>query len=238
LRIDRRHFLLGGAGLVTAGLATRLFWEYEESFVRAPVFIASVPSYEVHLESSIRDGLRELGFGREWIRGKSVMLKPNLVEPNVEVPHINTHPTVVRAAAQVFRRWDAREVFVAEGQGHCRDSYRVLDESGLGPVLDEAGIPFVDLNHDDVFVVKNILRKTSLRQLYLPQSLRRADLVVSMPKMKTHHWVGVTLSMKNLFGLISVTAGQRTCSITPAFPSRSSTSPLRYSPSSRSWTAS
>jgi uncharacterized protein (DUF362 family) len=36
----------------------------------------------------------------------------------------------------------------------------------------------------------------------LPATLRRADLIVSMPKMKTHHWAGVTLSMKNLFGVM------------------------------------
>ena len=39
-------------------------------------------------------------------------------------------------------------------------------------------------------------------KLSLPQSLRRADLIVSLPKMKTHHWAGVTLSMKNLFGVM------------------------------------
>jgi uncharacterized protein (DUF362 family) len=202
LRVDRRTFIQGSAGLLTAGVASSLFWEYQESFVRAPVFIAAVPSYEADLEGGIRDGLRELGVDRERIRGKSVMLKPNLVEPDPRIPHINTHPSVVRAAAEVFRRWDAREVFVAEGQGHCRDSFRVLDQSGLGPVLDRAGIPFVDLNHDDVFVVQNPQGETHLQKLYLPRSLRRADLVVSMPKMKTHHWVGVTLSMKNLFGLM------------------------------------
>lgn len=38
--------------------------------------------------------------------------------------------------------------------------------------------------------------------LVLPTSLRRADLIVSMPKLKTHHWAGVTLSMKNLFGVM------------------------------------
>ena len=53
--------------------------------------------------------------------------------------------------AEVFRGWGAREVFVAEGQGHCRDTGFVLEQSGLGPVLDEAGLEFVDLNHDDVF---------------------------------------------------------------------------------------
>ena len=36
----------------------------------------------------------------------------------------------------------------------------------------------------------------------LPVTLRRADLIVSMPKMKTHHWAGVTLSLKNLFGVM------------------------------------
>ena len=36
----------------------------------------------------------------------------------------------------------------------------------------------------------------------LPATLRRADLIVSLPKLKTHHWVGVTLSLKNFFGVM------------------------------------
>ena len=38
--------------------------------------------------------------------------------------------------------------------------------------------------------------------LTLPATVQRVDWIVSMPKMKTHHWVGATLSMKNLFGLM------------------------------------
>jgi uncharacterized protein (DUF362 family) len=40
-----------------------------------------------------------------------------------------------------------------------------------------------------------------------------SDVVVSMPKVKTHHWAGVTLSMKNLFGVVPgvAMAGRRTC---------------------------
>ena len=46
-------------------------------------------------------------------------------------------------------------------------------------------------------------RFTDLRdRSTLPASLKRADLVVSLPKMKTHHWAGVTLAMKNLFGVM------------------------------------
>ncbi len=45
-------------------------------------------------------------------------------------------------------------------------------------------------------------RFTDLTELQLPVELLQADLVVSMPKLKTHHWAGMTGSMKNLFGIV------------------------------------
>jgi uncharacterized protein (DUF362 family) len=174
----------------------------DEASCRADVFIAKAASYEDDLSTIIRRGLAELGLGWDWARGKSVLLKPNLVEPARVAPHVNTHPAVVRSAVEVFRGWGAREVFVAEGQGHCRDAELVLEQSGLGRVLDEDRIEFVDLNCDDVFASRNRLGFTRLRQLFLPATVRRADLIVSLPKLKTHHWAGLTCSMKNLFGLM------------------------------------
>jgi uncharacterized protein (DUF362 family) len=43
---------------------------------------------------------------------------------------------------------------------------------------------------------------SALSELYLPNTVLGCDLLVSLPKMKTHHWVGATLSMKNFFGLV------------------------------------
>jgi uncharacterized protein (DUF362 family) len=43
---------------------------------------------------------------------------------------------------------------------------------------------------------------TDLGELWLPRSILDADVVVSMPKMKMHHWAGVTLSLKNCFGCV------------------------------------
>jgi uncharacterized protein (DUF362 family) len=93
-------------------------------------------------------------------------------------------------------------VRVGEGQGHCRDTDYVLEQSGLGRVLVEARLEFIDLNHDELYSVPNRMRLTRLPRLTLPESLRRADLIVSMPKMKTHHWAGLTCAMKNLFGVM------------------------------------
>src|SRR3954470_23095065 len=200
--MNRRRFLTGAGAATAAGLALNMARRADESSQRAEVFIARADSYSADLEPVIRQGLEELGLGRARVRGKCVLLKPNLVEPTRSAPQINTHPSVIRAAAEVFRRWQTREVLVAEGQGHCRDSLYVLDESGLGRALAESKLDFVDLNHDDVKSVPNRLGFTSLPELMLPVTLRRADLIVSMPKLKTHHWVGVTLSMKNLFGVM------------------------------------
>ncbi|MFH1268955.1 MAG: DUF362 domain-containing protein [Planctomycetota bacterium] len=202
-RLSRREFLTG-LGLVAGvgALGAKQLWNHNEGFQSASVAVVKAESYDDRLEEVVRRGLESLGVDSAWAKGKSILLKPNLVEPRKEAPHVNTHPAIVRSVAEVFRRWDAREVFVAEGQGHCRDWRLVLEESGLGPVLKEAGIEYVDLNHDDLFAVENRLGFTDMRQLYLPVSLKRADLIVSLAKMKTHHWAGATLSMKNLFGVL------------------------------------
>jgi uncharacterized protein (DUF362 family) len=198
----RRGFLAGASAIAAGGLGAKYWHDHHERGLRAEVFVSRASSYDVDLERPIADGLRALGLAPAWAEGKSVLLKPNLVEPSRGAPQINTHPAVVRAVASVFRSWGAREVIVAEGQGHCRDTDYVLEQSSLGPALAEDKLPFIDLNHEDVFTVPNRLGFTPLRQLSLPVALKHADLIVSLPKMKTHHWAGVTLSMKNFFGVM------------------------------------
>jgi uncharacterized protein (DUF362 family) len=200
--MNRRAFMTGVGAAVATGLGTNVASDWNEWSWRGQVFIAKASHYQLDLEAIIAAGLRELGLGRSWARGKSVLLKPNLVEPCRQAPQVNTHPLVVRAAAEVFRSWGASDVFVAEGPGHCRDTQLVLDQSGLGEMLELSRLEFVDLNHDDVDFVPNRLGESKLAELALPRSLRRADLVVSLPKLKTHHIAGITLSLKNLFGVM------------------------------------
>jgi uncharacterized protein (DUF362 family) len=200
--MTRRNLLTGFGASIATGLGAQQVCDWDEWSNRARVFIASASSYHADLESVIKAGLEELRLKPSWVERKSVLLKPNLVEASGHAPQINTHPAVVRATAEVFRSWGAREVFVAEGAGHCRDSELVLDESGMGAMLRESKLDFVDLNYDEIFFVPNRQRITSLGQLALPTTLKRADLIVSLPKMKTHHWMGATLSLKNLFGVM------------------------------------
>jgi len=135
------------------------------------------------------------------VQNKTVLLKPNLVD-YIPGNAINTHPKLVVAAAEALRRLGARQVVVAEGPGHQRDTELVLSQSGYQSELKLHRIPFVDLNRDELVRTRLSASYTNLGSLWLPKTVLRSDFVVSMPKVKTHHWSGVTLSMKNMFGIV------------------------------------
>lgn len=134
------------------------------------------------------------------VRGKRVLLKPNLVDLPREGRPVVTDPAVIIAAAEAFRQRGAAEVIIAEGPALQRDAWQILDAIGLTQLLAEHDLPFVDLNLDDVEAVPNSGQETGLPSLYCSKAVLGADVLVSMPKMKVHHWAGVTLSMKNMFG--------------------------------------
>jgi len=162
------------------------------------VAILSATRYDQALKDTIVRGIKLCGLD---VKGKRILLKPNLVEFDPKGV-INTHPAVIEAAVDSFRSLGAARVTVAEGPGHRRDNEYLLSASGLYDVIKEHRVRYVDLNTDDVRATPLRSRFTDLKQLYLPESLYNADLLVSMPKLKTHHWVGVTLSLKNMFGVV------------------------------------
>ena len=169
-------------------------------FHRSPstVAIRRVASYESDVEAILCETLQEL---RPPVRDKSVVLKPNFVEPDIE-GMINTHPVVIRAAREAFLQLGAKSVVVAEGPGHERDTEGILEVLRLRDYLGPLDCSFVDLNTDEVSEVPTRTQASKLKSLFLPKTMLGADFVVSLPKMKTHHWVGATLALKNMFGIV------------------------------------
>ena len=197
---SRRHFLTTLAvPLVAAGCEKPRY--DSRRFARPPrsaVGLFPAASYSADFADIISRGLRELNFD---MRGKRVLLKPNMVEYEPGTA-INTHPLVVAGAAIACRRAGAADVVVAEGPGHRRDIEYLISATGLADQLRDQKLRFVDLNEDDVRMVPLASEFTGLKQIALPAELLKADCVISMPKLKTHHWAGMTCSLKNLFGVV------------------------------------
>ena len=107
---------------------------------RSRVAILHAQQYSQELDQLLAAGLRLFPIN---VTGKTVVLKPNLVD-YIPGNAINTHPLLVLAAAESFRRLGANSVLVAEGPGHQRDTQLVLSQSGYEQSLRDEKIRFVD----------------------------------------------------------------------------------------------
>ena len=170
------------------------------SFSRPPsrVLIRKVARYEEDLLAIIHESLAEF---RLEMKDKTVLLKPNLVGLD-PLGVMNTHPAVIAATRESFLKMGAARVLIGDGPAMDRDTQAILESVRLGEFTGKLGRDFCDLNIDDVERVELKTRASRLKELFLPKTVLGADFFVSMPKLKTHHWAGVTLAMKNLFGIV------------------------------------
>jgi uncharacterized protein (DUF362 family) len=163
------------------------------------VAIIKSAEYSEHLFDLIKPYLAELTLPD--LKNKRVLLKPNMVEFQGDRP-IFTNPLVVKAAVELVNYLGAKEITIAEGPGHMRDTEFLLQATGLGAMCKKLGLPFYDLNLDDLVEVQNTDGFSKFTSIWLPKKAVETDAFVSVPKMKMHHWVGITATMKNLLGCI------------------------------------
>jgi uncharacterized protein (DUF362 family) len=216
MRLSRRAFLrmalLGGIAAGSAyvfkstesvGLERWLRWMLRGRVAnltapRARVALLSCPSYDADITGLLR-GVWQTARMPD-LKGARVVLKPNLVDYYADHP-CYAHPRVVQAVIQLAREAGAAQIKVADGIAFRRDPYAVLDAAGYTDMLARERVEFVDLNYDDLVSIPLRGGYTGLKTLLMSRTVREADLVISIPKLKTHHWTVMSASIKNLFGL-------------------------------------
>ncbi|HLJ47403.1 MAG TPA: DUF362 domain-containing protein [Bryobacteraceae bacterium] len=202
--MNRRAFLTVTGTGATAGFAGMKLTHRDTPLPAGPagnsaVAVLRADSYTKDLVSPILGGIRACSPQlADYVKGRRVLLKPNLVEFDSNTA-INTDPRFVMAAYEVFRTLGAAEVMIAEGPGHRRDTLDLADQARYFDNVPGFEGLFTDLNRDDVSPVTNFAGE---ERMYFPNTALGADLIVSLAKMKTHHWAGATLAMKNFFGLV------------------------------------
>jgi uncharacterized protein (DUF362 family) len=182
------------------GLAVKAAGSLRQLPVNSSVHIGRAADYQQNLADILH---KQFEHFRPLVplKGKRVVLKPNLVEYHRDKV-INTNPFVVSAVIELCKREGAADIIVAEGPGHWRNVEYLVSASGLGDVLKAHNVPFVDINHDEPVKTPNLGRLSGLEYLYLSRTIATAEVLISLPKLKTHHWAGATLSLKNLFGIL------------------------------------
>jgi uncharacterized protein (DUF362 family) len=133
------------------------------------------------------------------VRGKTVLLKPNIVFDSPPEKAIVTHPVFLEAAIRLVRERGAARILVGDSPGLQKPNFSAK-LSGLGEAAVRMGAEWVDFTREKADLP--CPEGKALKQFSLTAAVREADCVISLPKLKTHQLMYYTGAMKNLFGLI------------------------------------
>lgn len=199
--ISRREFLkLLGIGAVTFGLGTLLPLRW----VRR-VWGKSGSELVVAENGSPQELTRAAisllgGMGKFVKKGDRVLVKPNIAFNRRPEQAATVHPEVVKTLVQLCYQAGAGRVIVEDHTCHnWRMTYKT---SGIEKAAREAGAIVRDASQRRLYQEVDIPRGKVLKRCLVLRDVLDADVVINVPIAKVHGSAKVTLSMKNLMGII------------------------------------
>jgi len=161
------------------------------------VAIAKCLSYDEGLGQAMHTVLDRLGGIRNFVRpGQSVLVKPNLLSDREPVQAVTTHPEVIRVLVRILKTAGARP-FLADSPANVAKVERVWERSGLQAVCIEEDVPLVSLEKAGSipFTVDGMI-------FAVAKPVLEADVIITVPKVKTHVLTIMTGAVKNMYGVI------------------------------------
>ncbi|PKL45112.1 MAG: hypothetical protein CVV41_03205 [Candidatus Riflebacteria bacterium HGW-Riflebacteria-1] len=170
---------------------------------KAVLSLQKCNSYDQALvDDTIKRLLAPLGGIEAFVRpGQRVLIKPNMLSCKDPDKAATTHPAVIEAVARVCRDAGAR-VFIGDSPpsifGRTEEFW---NKTGFATAAANSGAELICFENDDKTPVNFVSNRKQLT-VYVTRHYFDADLVINLPKMKTHNLTRITGAMKNLFGLL------------------------------------
>ncbi|NQU75574.1 MAG: DUF362 domain-containing protein [Planctomycetes bacterium] len=129
--------------------------------------------------------------------GQKVLLKPNILGGFTPAEAVTTHPAVVRAASLLVQ---AAGGTVLVGDSPGTGGFKgALQRSGIAAVVEETAAEIADF---ETALLYECADNRIAKRIQLAKGLGDADVIITLPKLKTHVQMGFTCALKNQFGLV------------------------------------
>jgi len=167
--------------------------------MRQLVSLIRCPDYDYKsVKRAVRDSIELLGGLNSIIQGgEKVLLKPNLLSPKTVEKAVTTHPMVVKAIGELVKEAGGRP-YIWDSPSIGSTTW-VAKKSGISQIADEINIPVLE---DKEIVTLNAPKDFIFTSFEIAKNVLDADLIINIPKLKTHSMMTLTLAVKNLFGVI------------------------------------
>jgi uncharacterized protein (DUF362 family)/NAD-dependent dihydropyrimidine dehydrogenase PreA subunit len=150
------------------------------------------------VNAAVRGALDLLGGIARIVRpGDRVLLKPNLLSAKSPQRAITTHPALLKALVGAVREAGGEPSIGDSPGGAIRGVERVWENTGMSEVADELDVPLVNFE-----AAGAVSAQGALRSYMIAKPVLDADVIINVPKMKTHVLTLYTGAIKNMFGAV------------------------------------
>lgn len=163
------------------------------------VSLIECSDYEVELvKNSLKRGLDLLGGLSKFVsQGDKVLLKPNLLDAKPIEKAVTTHPAVIEAMIQLLTEMEV-EILIGDSPA-ATSTTNAMKKAGIMEMVNRYNVKIVDFNNP---VEYSYPEGRIYRRFEVDKSIREVDKIINLAKFKTHGQMGMTLSLKNMFGSV------------------------------------
>lgn len=166
--------------------------------MKSKVHLKKIAHYSLDdVEQFVRDSLEVLDpQASMFSSGQKVLLKPNLLRGFIPERCVTTHPVVAEAVCRVLKDFSVRQIVISDSPALGSLS-AVADKAGYGLLEKKYGVQILPLTDPIPFESAE-----GISHLKIAGCLDQYDRIINLPKVKAHCQMTMTLSIKNLFGLV------------------------------------
>jgi uncharacterized protein (DUF362 family)/Pyruvate/2-oxoacid:ferredoxin oxidoreductase delta subunit len=161
------------------------------------VSLTHCDSYDADLSAALRALLEPLGGMAAFVSpGQTVLIKPNMLTDRDPEQAVTTHPALVRAVIRAVREAGGKPC-VGDSPASAVKVERVMERTGFIALCREEHVPLIQFESAGSEAVEN-----SGFAFNIAKPVRDADVIINMPKVKTHVLTTLTAAVKNTYGTI------------------------------------
>ncbi len=162
------------------------------------VVLKECTQYEVDtIKETVMAALHRLQFDFSKLYNAKVAIKPNLLTSASPESAVVTHPAFFKAIVQIVTQHGGVPVLVESPAVHSLQ--RVMKKTGYDAIVTEEEVLVADTS--DCMIIHNE-NSHHFKRFEVPTILAECDILINIPKFKTHSLTYITCAVKNLFGTI------------------------------------
>lgn len=142
------------------------------------------------VRKALEESLKNIDFS--FKKNMKILIKPNILSPHPPEKAITTHPIVIEELCKILKKYNAK-IYIGESSSY--ETNLAFKISEIGKLAKYGKIINFEEEEKEFFNITN-------KKILLPKILFNVDLIINVPKLKTHASTLVTLCVKNLYGCI------------------------------------